>query len=568
MCGTPVQVEVHGNGAETWAGTRTAAGTASAGKVKRRKTGVIVGCCAAALVFAAAGICAAALLRSGEGANGATVRAEDSHDAGSGGSGAQEQPDRTPAKEQNEPAKETAREIFLPDSITIIKPDKTVTQTYQYQANGFSLEAYQYMDGLLNMTEEWEFDTDGRLLRRVQTLPEDMDQEDVYEYDSEGRQTCYTHTVYDIKEEERRQMYQSVMNFTYGSDGKITGISDGDGTEYALEFNPDGTLNAYNISDEIRYAFNYQDGAVSSMEMTRTDENGTVVWRQNSVYDGSGSGVPNCGKVLSLTSYDGTEVSAEYHYTYISASFDEHGIILPTENEGSEKMLSKVTHYWMDELSTEEFYDENGRIIQEIGYDDDYGSRYKYTNYEYDEQGRLTSEKVYNYDTDDLVWWCEDFQYDSQGNVIHKNEYSAISNSLMYTYFFQYDENGLLISQAQMAPAGKDMVSFYSEKTYDEYGNITGNHYYDMTVSGVEPSYVKEHGEYDYYEYENEYDSEHRLTASYEWLRIFKGEEKNNDTYSCKKIYEYDSGGSLLKESWYNSWDECYSTYECSYTYR
>lgn len=138
------------------------------------------------------------------------------------------------------------------------------------------------------------------------------------------------------------------------------------------------------------------------------------------------------------------------------------------------------------------FYDSQGRIIEEWGYDS-FGERYIYTIYEYSEnmvkQSHYTEdgtmegyyliylndagqpERDEYYYEDGTLWEYRIHQYDAQGNEIQLNLYQPDGSPMNY-YQFEYDEAGNLVRSLNFDHEGNFM--FADVYQYDENGNMTG----------------------------------------------------------------------------------------------
>ena len=139
--------------------------------------------------------------------------------------------------------------------------------------------------------------------------------------------------------------------------------------------------------------------------------------------------------------------------------------------------------------STETKYDDEGRVIQvttSIG-----GTEAAYTNYTYDDAGRLTDtvsvtasaviNTAYTYDdNDNLISALEenettgeytrtDYEYNADGKVVKKSTYSAedtMVEAMEVSYSADYSEQTITYLDANGEPSGEVVV-----ETYDEHGN-------------------------------------------------------------------------------------------------
>lgn len=463
--------------------------------------------------------------------------------------------------------------IWLLSSQIVERSDDTQIYTYTYNVDGYRVERYGYLEGELYDSLTSEYDTEGNVLSSRNVVTDVTIQETSNEFDDMGN--CVRRTMISYADDMSREdeKVRNEMYYIYDSNGALTGMEDSDNGIYTLEFNVDGTVKGYEWQVEgaawiVNYEFQYEDGYIQSSEFTIKDRDGNIQNRQNTVYDGTGTQITNCGKAISTTVCREGEEPYTINYEYEQAVLTEEGIVLLGDIEATEKILAKEIRYWDEELREMLLYNAEGLPMREINYRG--GSKYAHTDYEYDEKGLPIAEKYYTYEDDNLINWYEDYEYDDSGNVISKKWYTAESGGeapeKIYTY--EYDDKGLVLNKGEIQTDGS-IRSLCYEYTYDQYGNKTGEHKYGLYACNVDCSVIKENGSHEYYyEYKNEYDDQNRLTVSYEWARLLDDKEVERTAYEEKIVYEYDADGDLLKESWYNKKEYCLCSIDYVYAYK
>lgn len=581
-CGQPVRQRPEKTGAGSPGAGNSGIGSTGAGNPgagtfgqpqRGKKKGVIIGIAVFVIVVIVAAA-AVLLLRSslkdgGISVNDKSGSVRDSRSSGEDNNG--ETDGENGDQNQMDDSKNNRSTFYLMSAMSSESDGETETCTYTYHIEGYRVEAYEYLEGELNTVIESEYDSDGYLINQRRNLKSGMATEVANEFDDNGN---LIHSVQISYDDNGAEIVRTERTYTYDSKNMLTGIEDNTGTSYTIEFNSDGTVKSYKpdsseSSNTYCYEYEYDNGYIQSAVWKYMDSSGNILAEQHMTYDGTGTQITNCGRVLSIAAHNDGKSDTLSTYEYTAAELTETGIVLTDASAAPEKVLYKKTHYWQDDLSAESFYDEEGHLLQEISYDDS-ENKYKYTNFEYDENGRQISEKLYRYEDDELVNWYDDFEYDTYGNVISKTWYTAGNGAdkpnEIYTY--EYDADGLLLNRAQIQTGNLGIVSYYYEYEYDEYGNKTENHSYALSESNVDPSYIKANGDHNYYTYENEYDDQNRLVTSYMWTRMLENVEKDLPYYQTKYIYEYDADGDLIKESWYNSEGGCYCYDEYEYIYK
>lgn len=144
----------------------------------------------------------------------------------------------------------------------------------------------------------------------------------------------------------------------------------------------------------------------------------------------------------------------------------------------------------------EDSYDDKGRIVLRT-YMDEYGISTSYRIYEYDDNGHLSREGLWEYDGG-AEWYYYDLHYEYDNNkvirvtnsggfsvktytyndkgVLVQYEYSSNSASNEYTVGFTYHENGALSGRYIVFSDGSS-----ARFEYDETGNSLGNSYIEGT---------------------------------------------------------------------------------------
>ena len=541
-------------------------GQPSVSPPKKKKTGLIIGLAALVSVLAIAIV--VILLQDRPEKNRSGNQTED----GGGQNTQAGQDSQTPGDDSELPA-DTQTTIPL---LMLITPaaengaENSVTLTYV--ADGFHLTAYAYTNGSLYQTTESDYDSSGRITHSLQQIEgQGVTIERNYEYDENGN---LSHSIMrqTMKEMPESEVVEDIT-YTYDSGGTVTQMSAPPESNrvYELEFNSDKTVKAVKAGFTDSSAFTlmeyqYEDGCIASVHYTLTDSDGTVGFEQELIYDKSSRSIADCGNLLTETTFSkGSEFTNNYEFT--DAFMTENGILLG-ETLKAEKVLYKKMEYFQGDLSNEFTYDGEGRLIQEMEYADS-GKKYKYTEYEYDENGRECLAEHLAYGADDLLHSYGDYQYDENGNVISKTWYDMHTGEQtpLYVYQYTYGADSRLLNRSEIA-LNPVYVSQYFEYEYDEQGNKTASHEYALREAGVTAESIKANGEYSYYTYDNEYDDQGRLVSSCVWYRIIDNEEKNPSAYTTKTVYEYDADGDLIKESSYANEGGCYAYTDYSYLYK
>lgn len=218
--------------------------------------------------------------------------------------------------------------LYLVSSSETETMGDTEESTYNYEIDGYHVKRIMEHDGEVMVTSELEFDRDGQLISEKITLQSGVIQEVLYDYDENGNLTRYTSVTYDNEKETNR----TVTNYTYGSNGMVTGISDNSGNVYKIDFNADGTVKAFETQTEgtsykVCYKFSYENGYIQSREFTTVDEEGNITAHQVCFFDGTGTGISNVGNTVRIITYMDEEIDTTTNFEYKTAALTDEGIV-------------------------------------------------------------------------------------------------------------------------------------------------------------------------------------------------------------------------------------------------
>lgn len=252
-------------------------------------------------------------------------------------------------------------------------------ETWAYNEAGDETEYIRIQEGRQQARETWAYDDRGHLVEHIQYYEGALEEQQTWTYDEMGNLLEKRRTY--IADEE----YESCDLYTYDETGKL--------------------LESYHVGDDAC------DG-----------------WRYRVIYSHDEDGTP---RVEARIRYDHSE-DREIRDTY---TYDENG-----------NLLYSVSHYNMDGWFTETrqcTYDGAGRCTEErftleYEYEDElyWNTR---TTYAYDEAGRMVEQVQYEdeAETRRMVW-----QYSDKGQLVLKQCYEY--GELDYSFRCQYDEAGQL----------------------------------------------------------------------------------------------------------------------------
>lgn len=243
-------------------------------------------------------------------------------------------------------------------------------------------------------------------------------------------------------------------------------------------------------------------------------------------------------KLVSMKS----SVTPEY-YTYM---YDElNGRIDSTLHyEEMDGMVFDVTYKYV--------YDENGREIQEKGYQKFTGDdEYTYTmqiHYTYDAQGRLATRTNYNINaerTDFVMGSIYEYIYDDEGRLVGRDCYFDKERAEKFEEgIYEYDEKGRLWKESYYAMAFGDGLTFQNstEYVYDDNGRMIEKIFMlgDFMTGDAMPAGGEVYT----------YDAEGNIV---EWISY----SENKENPSSKEVYTYDTSMDVAQTLYpvENEWD-------------
>ena len=173
-------------------------------------------------------------------------------------------------------------------------------------------------------------------------------------------------------------------------------------------------------------------------------------------------------------------------------------------------------------------YDENGKLIICVKYNDNGRHIYEKIKYEYDENGNNIKEIHYKnpetvgyWSERDLAYWME-YKYDENGMVIKKERHNSDGT---VSWEYEYDENGREIKYVTYD--GNGTATYWREYEYDDRGNKIRYKSYNST------------GNLDYDMYHSKFDENDR--------EIYYSRELNG-IVTEKRENEYGEDGNIIKE--------------------
>jgi len=182
-------------------------------------------------------------------------------------------------------------------------------------------------------------------------------------------------------------------------------------------------------------------------------------------------------------------------------------------------------------------YDNNGNIIKEISYDDNYWIVDYYETYEYDSNGNKIKGTQHS---ESGISGSTEYEYDSNGNKTKETRY--YNGNIASIYEWEYDSNGNAIKEAQ----------------YDGSGNIKFRYEYDS--DGIITKYTS---------YENDGSIRKTYTQTNEVTYTTINSKKliatciseRPDGTKTKDEYQYDAKGNETKNTHY-LWNKTTGSYE------
>lgn len=314
--------------------------------------------------------------------------------------------------------------------------DGSLSYIYEYNKNGETTKSEDYRNGKLWSAEEYEYDEDDRRVKKLS-------------YDSERKLTGYTVYKYDEN--------YILSETSYDSDGNKTKY-----TEYVEK------TSYYNRGDDTYQKIEkYENGVLTSRDEYEFDENGKRTKLIS--YDGNGNKTGYTEYVVIKTIRNGYE--SEGSYIKASENYDEAGKTTGrTEYEYDENAnKTKVSRYDGDGKLieyTETKYD--GEYILSEGIYDGNGNKIQYTEYLentgiYDIYSR--KKRYEKYENGKLTELTE---YNENGKTLKSSSYK--NGSLESYSNYHYDESGRLI-KVTACDAYNRIVNYYEIEYTDEIGN-------------------------------------------------------------------------------------------------
>lgn len=305
---------------------------------------------------------------------------------------------------------------------------------------------------------------------------------------------------------------------------------------YIISFNKDGSAQYFDSKTMEEMSFSYkEDSAKNTFQLFSADD-------KNNQFEGlvEGSSIKyktSTGQEVELSS------GADNFYNFIVEKYKawnkEGEVYLAGKDDSGTKVISSI-----------EQYDERKNIILKLE-KSSYSETTDTTEYTYDDEDRLITERTNNYGTTNYSYtkrsdgttkcsykgeYDEGYKiYNKDGKVIKYEKFDGLGTK---GGAFEYDDKGNVIEASEASAGGHYIDSSKTSYTYkyDSNGNVTykkgiGRRDYD---SGFDP---ESHGTYTN-ETWFEYDSNNNLIHE---------KSKGND-YIEEKWYEYDSNNNLLHE--------------------
>lgn len=256
-----------------------------------------------------------------------------------------------------------------------------------------------------------------------------------------ARQTALTTTT-EWDEDILKGKVKTVSTFIYNEDGEP-------GVSYVKQYNEAGRLL------ERTY---FENGAVvKSHRLCSYDDKGNLVlireigYRQSEkgdtidiVYEYNDSGLLTCQKELRNGAL----------FYCVAKDYNEKGLLMLT----TESDYDTETHY-----AYGYYYDSKDRLVKQE-------TPYSYLTFEYDKDGKVASQKVYEAESNELLTTTT-LGYDSSGRLIQEVCSDAEGPSTIgYSSIMSYDDQNRLVELKLTDDDG--MVERHITYTYDERGNM------------------------------------------------------------------------------------------------
>lgn len=247
-----------------------------------------------------------------------------------------------------------------------------------------------------------------------------------------------------IWESEYDKAGNEIKQVGYNSDGSIDSWTeyeyntDGKGT-MIVWYNDDGSVNA-------RSEFKY-DNEGNLIEDTQYNQGGHN-YKEIRDYD-------EAGNEIECVRYVNKDLYRRYEYEYDEAGKKKTTIVYDSDGD----IRSFESHEYE--------YDEGGNITKDVSYYDG-GEMVKYctTQYRYDEAGKIKEKITCN--GDDIIYRHE-YEYDEEGRLLIETVYDDDGSNINRRYEHEYDKNGNKIKYTCIENG--EIIS-QSEYCYDEWGNV------------------------------------------------------------------------------------------------
>ena len=378
--------------------------------------------------------------------------------------------------------------------------------------------------------------------------------------------------------------------FKYNAKGLLISISIG-GDEYKYEYDADGRIISFSnfVNGEYRGKFEYiydkDNNKIGKKYFNSKGElskiNGTILEYDESGYKTSEISYNEDGKQVGkiLYQYDdnhnltgiefygasqfyGKVEEQAFPYEKKEFAYDDNGHMISEtsysytySNADRTRLTSKITYE----------YDDNGHMTRKIdnasAIDRFYGDTY--TDYQYDEQGKLLSEETYMpYEGEKLDAYTTKYSYDSSGNMSSETIRHFEHGDQKTTR--EYDEQGRVTVERIFRDGNSDFVWEKTEYSYNpENGNktvVTTNYYEPDKAYNEKISVYDTNGRLINYEntaYDNQENTIFEQSiASYDNYGNDVGyvgfNEQGEIDYAHGSVYEYGPDGNIINKNEYS----------------
>lgn len=362
-----------------------------------------------------------------------------------------DEPTTEPTAEPTESPEEVEKEWYMSKSLSY-DADGTLDYITEYDENGRILKQERHGSDGIEFYYEFAYDENGKRIMDV-TYDAERNMINKYEWpmDEKGRRMPFHYEYYNDGALFQWNEFEWDENDPYKL--IVSSYVDGEKNESKeFEYDDTGMVKGYyynidgNMYEEIEY---YKNGNT----------------KKETFYSGTGS-----SEITSIFEYDEKNRTTKTEYyepkgVIKNATYTEY-----VTEEGVEKAKT-VT----DNGENEIWYDENQNVIMRKDWNAD-GEITSWNEYEYDDDGYLCHEEIYNPEDETHTVYCDTVETEPGKKVLY---YYASDNSVKEYIEHEYNENGEVTKVSDWKPTDGEMGAVYSYiYGYDENGNRCTMDYY------------------------------------------------------------------------------------------